>query len=267
MFSRSGAVPGVRHAPAVPAVVGLLATGLLSGLLAACSIAAAVPGTTTAAATADARPSAARAPSSPARPSGPSSSSAPLATAVLAGLAVKGRAPMTGYRRALFGADWADEDHDGCSTREEILQRDLTGTTRRASGRCAVVVTGTLADPYSGRRIAFQRGESTSSLVQIDHVVAVGDAWQKGAQQLTPARRLAFYNDPLNLLAVEGHLNQSKGDGDAATWLPPSTAYRCSYVARQVAVKARYGLWVTTAEKAAIGRILATCPDRRVPTG
>jgi len=253
MSSRSGAVPDVRRAPAV---VGLLLTGLLTGQLAACSIATAVPGTTTAAASVDARPS-----------SGPPSASAPPATAVLAGLPVKGRAPMTGYRRALFGNDWADEDHDGCSTREEILQRDLTGTTRRASGRCAVVVTGTLADPYSGRRIAFQRGESTSSLVQIDHVVAVGDAWQKGAQQLTPARRLAFYNDPLNLLAVEGHLNQSKGDGDAATWLPPSTAYRCSYVARQVAVKARYGLWVTTAEKAAIGRILATCPDRRVPTG
>jgi hypothetical protein len=184
---------------------------------------------------------------------------------VLAGLPVKGRAPKTGYRRAQFGAGWSDEDRDGCSTREEILQRDLTARTYRTSGRCAVVVTGVLADPYSGRRIAFQRGEETSAAVQIDHVVALSDAWQKGAQGLTPARREALANDPLNLLAVDGGINQSKGDGDAATWLPPNRGYRCAYVARQVAVKARYGLWVTAAEKAAVARVLTGCADQRVP--
>jgi hypothetical protein len=185
---------------------------------------------------------------------------------VLAGLPVKGRAPKTGYRRALYSDGWADEDGDGCLTREEILQRDLTRKTFRRSGRCSVVVGGVLADPYSGRAITFRRGVKTSALVQIDHVVALMDSWQKGAQRFTPARREQFANDPLNLLAVDGRTNQAKGAGDAATWLPPNKSYRCAYVARQVAVKAKYGLWVTAAEKAAAAGVLATCPAQRVPT-
>ena len=193
--------------------------------------------------------------------------SPPLASTVLSKLATKGRAPKTGYARSKYGVDWADLDHDGCSTREEILQRDLTRKTYRKSGRCQVIATGILHDPYSGTTMTFTRGATTSSLVQIDHVVALMDSWQKGAQRFTPAQRLAFANDPLNLLAVNGQLNQQKGAADAATWLPPNKAYRCAYVARQVAVKAKYQLWVTTAEKAAITRILATCPGQRVPTG
>jgi hypothetical protein len=189
----------------------------------------------------------------------------PLAAEALAGLAVKGRAPRTGYQRALYGKGWTDEDRDGCSTREEILQRDLAKKTYRRSGRCMVISTGVLQDPYTGRSSAFRRGVGTSSLVQIDHVVALLDSWQKGAQKLTPARRQAFANDPLNLLAVEGKVNQAKGASDAATWLPPAKGYRCAYVSRQVAVKAKYGLWVTAAEKAAIARILSGCPGQRLP--
>lgn len=205
-------------------------------------------------------------PASPALPVVPLvSAAAPLAEDVLAGLPVKGRAPKTGYRRALYGDGWTDEDGDGCATREEILQRDLTRKTFRRSGRCSVVVGGVLADPYSGRTVTFRRGVKTSALVQIDHVVALMDSWQKGAQQLSPARRRQFANDPLNLLAVDGKTNQAKGAGDAATWLPPNKSYRCAYVARQVAVKAKYGLWVTAAEKSAAVRLLATCPGQRVP--
>ena len=106
------------------------------------------------------------------------------------------------------------------------------------------------------------RGQGTSELVQIDHVVALSDAWQKGAQQLDPAARERFANDPLNLLAVDGTANRQKSDGDAATWLPPRKGFRCDYVARQVSVKAAYGLWVTAAERDAIARVLATCPDQ-----
>jgi hypothetical protein len=189
------------------------------------------------------------------------------AAQVLTGVAVKGRAPKTGYARSQFGDGWIDADHDGCSTREEILQRDLTRTTYRRSGRCQVIVTGLLAEPYSGKTMTFTRGTTTSALVQIDHVVALADAWQKGAQGMSLARRIAFANDPLNLLAVNGKLNFAKGASDAATWLPPNKAYRCRYVARQVAVKARYGLWMTAAEKAAAGSVLATCPGQKVPTG
>jgi hypothetical protein len=130
-----------------------------------------------------------------------------------------------------------------------------------------VVLSGTLADPYSGHTIAFRRGASTSSAVQIDHVVALGDAWQKGAQGWDAAKRVAFANDPVNLLAVDGPLNEQKGDGDAATWLPPRTSFRCAYVARQVAVKVSYGLWMTQAEKTASATVLSSCPAEPLPGG
>jgi hypothetical protein len=178
--------------------------------------------------------------------------------AVLAAIPVKGRSPKTGYdREGKFGSPWTDVDRNGCDTRNDILARDLAAAT--LEGACRVV-SGTLVDPYTGGSIAFVRGEQTSALVQIDHVVALSNAWQTGAAQISPERRVAFANDPLNLLAVDGATNGAKGDGDAATWLPPSTAYRCSYVSRQVAVKSAYSLWVTPAEHDAIARVLATCP-------
>ncbi len=189
------------------------------------------------------------------------------ALAALAAVEVKGRAPRTGYDRDLFGSAWSDVDRNGCDTRNDMLQRDLTGETFKPGTRDCVVLTGTLADPYSARTIPFQRGQSTSDDIQIDHVVALSDAWQKGAQQMTADRRRQFANDPLNLLAVDGPLNMQKGDGDAATWLPPNRSYRCPYVARQVAVKATYGLWMTQAEKNAIATILSSCPNEPLPAG
>ncbi|MGZ4567105.1 MAG: GmrSD restriction endonuclease domain-containing protein [Blastococcus sp.] len=189
------------------------------------------------------------------------------ALAALAAVAVKGRAPQTGYSRDQFGPAWQDVDHNGCDTRNDILARDLTGEVFKPGTHDCVVLTGTLAEPYTGRTIFFQRGQTTSEAVQIDHVVALSDAWQKGAQGWSAARRAAFANDPLNLLAVDGPLNMAKGDGDAATWLPPNRAYRCAYVARQVAVKVEYGLWMTQAEKNAIATILTTCPSQPLPGG
>jgi len=186
---------------------------------------------------------------------------------VLATLPVKGRSAMTGYARDQFGPAWKDVDHNGCDTRNDVLARDLDDVTYKAGTHDCIVLTGTLPDPYSGRSIAFTRGQTTSTAVQIDHLVPLADAWRTGAQLLSPATRELLANDPLNLLAVDGPLNGQKSDGDAATWLPPSKAYRCRYVARQVAVKQRYRLWVTSAEKAAITRILDTCPGERVPTG
>lgn len=180
-------------------------------------------------------------------------------------LEVKGRAPKTGYDRDLFGYREVDLDGNGCDTRNDILARDLTAITHRPGTGGCTVETGTLADPYSGTSIDFQRGTGTSNAVQIDHVVALSDAWQKGAQQWSSATLQQFGNDPLNLLAVSGPLNAQKGDGDAATWLPPNKAYRCPYVARQVAVKHHYGLWVTSAERDAMIRVLTTCPDEPLP--
>ncbi|WP_082080491.1 GmrSD restriction endonuclease domain-containing protein [Williamsia herbipolensis] len=193
-----------------------------------------------------------------------STTQAQAALTQLDGLAVKGRAPKTGYSRTQFGQAWSDDvdvdgGHNGCDTRNDILRRDLTAITVRPGTRGCVVLTGTLADPYTGTSIAFTRGAQTSDDVQIDHVVALSDAWQKGAQQLSAAKRRDLANDPRNLQATDGPTNQRKGDGDAATWLPPSRAFRCTYVSRQVQVKSVYGLWVTQAEKDAITRVLTTC--------
>jgi hypothetical protein len=175
----------------------------------------------------------------------------------LDGLPVAGRAPKTGYTRAQFGAPWSDVDHNGCDTRNDVLHRDLT-TVVLTGGAC-VVATGTLADPYTARTIAFVRGKAPSSAVQIDHLVALSDAWQTGAQALSVTKRTALANDPRNLLAVDGPTNSAKGDSDAAGWLPPNKAFRCTYVARQVQVKDAYQLWVTPAERTAIADVLKGC--------
>jgi EAL domain-containing protein (putative c-di-GMP-specific phosphodiesterase class I) len=183
---------------------------------------------------------------------------------LLAGLAVKGRAPKTGYSRDQFGAAWADVDRNGCDTRNDILNRDLTERSWRAGTGDCVVETGVLADPYTGHTIAFSKADATA--VQIDHVIALSDAWQTGAQFWSAATRLVFANDPLNLLAVDGRANEQKSDSDAASWLPANEGFRCAYVARQVSVKASYGLWVTAAEHDAIAAILAGCPNQPAAT-
>jgi hypothetical protein len=187
------------------------------------------------------------------------------AVEALATLAVKGRAPKTGYARSEFGQTWADVDRNGCDTRNDILKRDLTEVLFKEKTRNCVVLSGILVDRYSGETINFVRGNITSMEVQIDHVVAMSNSWQTGAFKLTLAQRTALANDPMNLFAVKGRLNSQKGDGDAATWLPPLKKFRCAYVAQQIAVKAKYSLWVTAPEKDAMTRILNTCPKQVLP--
>lgn len=189
--------------------------------------------------------------------------SAGSALAAVNDLTVKGRGPKTGYSRAQFGNSWVDTDHNSCDTRDDILKRDLTAESFRADqGGDCIVASGTLADPYTGTTIRFTRGKST---VDIDHVVALSDAWQKGAKQWTRDKREQLANDPLNLLAVDYSSNRIKGDADAATWLPSNKAFRCAYVARQAAVKKKYAVWVTAAEKTAMVKVLDTCPGEPLP--
>lgn len=178
-----------------------------------------------------------------------------LAAEILEKLEVKGRAPKTGYSREQFYDGWPNID--GCSLRQRILKREL-GDTAVLDG--CNVVAGEYDEPYTGKHIVFHERSEVSE-IQIDHVVALSDAWQKGAQRLSTDERYAFATDALNLLAVDGDANKQKSDGDAATWLPANKKFRCQYVARQVSVKYKYGLWVTQAEKDAILRILANCPS------
>lgn len=187
---------------------------------------------------------------------------ASAASATLEKLAIKGRAPKTGYTRAQFSAGW--QDAGNCDMRNHILARDLENEVLASETNCTVM-SGTLNDPYTAKTITFTRGAASSAKIQIDHVVALSDAWQKGAQQLLAETRYQFANDPLNLLAVDGPTNNQKGDGDAATWLPPNKSFRCRYVARQIAVKHKYALWVTQAEHDAMRRVLGACPNQALP--
>ncbi|WIA98016.1 HNH endonuclease family protein [Curtobacterium sp. MCBA15_004] len=184
-------------------------------------------------------------------------SAAAMARTQLAALPVKGKAPATGYDRvAQFGTAWLDVDQNGCDTRNDVLARDLVDVERR--GPCTVL-RGELTSPYTGQHVDFVRGNTTSTLVQIDHVVALENAWRTGAQQLSLQEREALANDPANLFAVDGHSNAQKRSGDAATWLPAATGFRCTYVEHQVAVKTTYRLWVTPAERDAMARVLDRC--------
>lgn len=190
----------------------------------------------------------------------PSVTNGGSAQTALALLPVKGKAPKTGYSRAEFGDGWATQA--GCDTRNIILHRDMQQVV---VGEECKILSGSLNDPYTGKTILFQRGADSSQLVQIDHVVALSNAWQTGAQQIGRDQRIHLANDPLNLLAVDGAANQQKSDGDAATWLPSNKPFRCQYVARQIAVKQKYLLWVVAAEKDAMQRILQTCPMQSLP--
>jgi hypothetical protein len=185
-----------------------------------------------------------------------------LAGNILETLAIKGRAPKTGYSRKQFGDGWAELG--ACDVRNHVLARDMTGVVYRSPTDCTVM-SGTLQDPYTGKTINFVRGPTGSSAVQIDHVVALSNAWQTGAQQLSKDQRMQLANDPLELLAVDGPANQQKSDADAATWLPSNKDYRCRYVARQIAVRKKYSLWVVPAERDTMRRILATCPGQLIP--
>ena len=180
----------------------------------------------------------------------------PLATEILEKIEVKGRAPKTGYSREEFYSGWPTVD--GCSLRQKIIKREF-GDSAVLDG--CNVMAGEFEEPYTGEYKKFSSREEISKGIQIDHVVALSDAWQKGAQYLEREKRYEIATDPLNLLAVDAVANEKKSDGDAATWLPSNKRFRCQYVARQVSVKYKYGLWVTEAEKTAISNILINCPQ------
>jgi hypothetical protein len=181
-----------------------------------------------------------------------------LASAILEKLKVKGRAPKTGYDRKEFYNGWPTVE--GCNLRQRIIKREF-GESAVLDG--CNVISGEYDEPYTGEHKVFSTRDEISHGIQIDHVVALSDAWQKGAQYMSSETRYAMATDPLNLLAVDSSANGKKSDGDAATWLPSNKKFRCQYVARQVSVKYKYTLWVTQAEKDAILRVLENCPNEQ----
>ncbi len=173
---------------------------------------------------------------------------------MLATIRVGGRGPRTGYQRIKFGAAWLDVDRNRCRTRDDILARDLTDVIRR--DRC-VVIAGTLADPYTGQTLHFRKTNATA--VQLDHVTPLALAWQLGAAQWPAGRRIAFANDPANLLAVDGHANAAKQASGPDSWLPPNKPYRCTYAIRFTRVVAGYHLRLTPSMRASVTLLLDKC--------
>lgn len=192
------------------------------------------------------------------------------AATALEEMVVKGSAPMTGYDRdEKFGPAWSDDvtvpaGRDGCDTRNGILKSTLAEVVIEPGTNGCVVASGVLEeDPYSGTTIRYDGGGEELNL---EHVVALGDAWRTGAQQLSAQQRKNLANDPLNLIPVDASLNMSKGDANIATWQPSNKSYRCDYAARQIAVKTKYDLWVVPAEKQAMTTVLSSCPGQTLPT-
>lgn len=186
---------------------------------------------------------------------------------VLAGIAqIPVRIRGHDYRRDAFGDSWTDENpapggYNGCDTRNDILDRDLVDKTYVSIKRCpTAVATGLLHDPYTNAEIAFTRGEKTGAAVQIDHIVPLALAWDLGARLWTNDQRLRFANDPANLIAVAGGVNQDKGDQEPATWMPPNTAFRCQYAMQFIAVIRGYALPIDAPSAAALRDAAATCP-------
>ncbi|HET9874928.1 MAG TPA: HNH endonuclease family protein [Mycobacterium sp.] len=188
-------------------------------------------------------------------------------TDVLAEITVVGdRSRRHDYRRSAFGDAWDDDNdapggHNGCDTRDDILNRDLTDVTHVSTKRCpAAVATGTLHDPYTNATIAFTRGAKVGEAVQIDHIVPLAYAWDMGASGWPYPKRLRFANDPANLLAVAGQANQDKGDAQPGLWMPPNTAFACQYATAYLAVLRGYQLRLDQPSADTLRRAAATCP-------
>lgn len=162
------------------------------------------------------------------------------------------------YDRELFGQAWADVDRNGCDTRNDILARDLADVTYKPGTRDCVVQTGTLGDPYTGNVLEFTKG-GTSQVIDIEHIVALEDAWNSGAWEWSDEERLAFANDPRVLAVVDGPTNREKGSDSISEWLPPYEGSHCAYGASYVEIAAAYDLSISEEDHAALEELSAEC--------
>jgi len=159
----------------------------------------------------------------------------------------------TGYRRSLF-IHWSDLDGDGCDTREEVLKRDSTSKPQVDPYRC-YVVAGDWFSKYDGKTL------SDRSDVDIDHVVALKEAWDSGAWSWSESQRKAYANDltdSRSLIAVSDRVNMSKGDKDPSNWIPPLKSYWCTYLGDWISIKARWDLSMDQSEFGRIKNLLSS---------
>ena len=185
----------------------------------------------------------------------PTPSGTRAASVELAELQVRPEDTGAHYRRQDWGG-WTR--HHGCTTRDTVLIRDAQPGTARCGAGCRIL-NGVWVSSYDGVLIIDPTG------VQIDHGVPVKEANKSGARDWTTTERVRFYNDPDNLVAVDGHANTAKGDRDPAAWRPADLADWCDPATGYIATKQHYRLAVDPAERAGLAATLATCTARQLP--
>lgn len=163
--------------------------------------------------------------------------------------------PPTEYDRSEW-KQWTDEDHDCQDTRQEVLIRDSSEPVTFESDRHCRVAEGTWIDPYSGDTL------TDPGALDIDHMVPLKNAFKSGGWRWDFDKRERYANDledRHHLLAVKLGLNRSKGSKGPEEWMPPDTAYWCTYVEDWAQIKERWQLTMTTAELAKVDSVEATC--------
>ena len=167
---------------------------------------------------------------------------------------------QVGYDRALF-EHWRDIDGDGCDSRDQVLKRDSISLPQVDPVNCNVIA-GDWVSPYDGAKW------TNPSDIDIDHVIALKEAWDSGAWAWSAAQRKAFANDTSDsrtLLAVTDSVNQSKSDKDPSNWLPPLQSYTCTYLGNWIAVKVRWSLSMDSSEFGRIKNLLqSTCSSLNI---
>jgi hypothetical protein len=155
-----------------------------------------------------------------------------------------------GYDRDLF-KHWIDADGDCQDTREEVLVAESLVPV----GGCSIA---------GGEWFSYYDKETwtDASDVDIDHMVALKEAWDSGAWAWSDDVRMQYANDlgdARSLVAVTDNVNQSKGDRDPAEWLPEFGT--CRYVRQWTVVKLRWRLRVDPVERAALLKLADACPN------
>lgn len=169
---------------------------------------------------------------------------------------------VVSYNRDDF-KHWVDADKNGCNTRMEVLKLESTVKVTLKSGTTCTIAAGSWFSPYEGKTIT-----SPGSL-DIDHMVPLKEAALSGAYRWSPEARQAYANDlgyPGSLIAVRATTNRSKSDQDPTSWMPPSSTYKCTYVAVWTSVKWRWQLTIDPSEKTKLSSILAGCKDSDIKT-
>lgn len=210
---------------------------------------------------------------SPSISAAPATGSIPVgqsATQVLSTLTIGTKSNASSDRKS---HQWnkVDEKSGNYTTRDLVLERDMNDVTFNSRGS---VKSGILLEPYTGKTIHFQRGQSNKTEggsasnrdggIQIDHVVAYAEAYRSGLDKLDFQQRDVYYNDPDVLLASQAEANNVKKDGTIAEWEPSNQTFQCDYVSLQIGIKAKYGLIVDKTEHDEMAEVLKTCPTETI---